>query len=976
MNQVNNSDRKRLAFFVAMLVLGAICILGYLSVTGNINQVFTDIVIEHTAGDGSNKSAEKNLFYLFSIGGILIYGFFFLANKWWRSDDTIARLNSSKCVFVALGVVLGAGLLFYKSFNLIVAVALALSVIVYLKDKEMIIPALSFFFISIYSICGVYRLLALIGLDKGLSLKPVVVVAFIFSLLLELASKESQSILRGILITQILVPFTLLVYLSNRYVYQGNIVKINIPGRVQLLIYALVILFLGEALLRIRTKWNNSNNISDVLSFGTCVSIMSFNRFSGTGAIMPYDLHHFYENVIGYSQIFELGQKPFKEYIPVSGMYSVLHGAVFKWLGHGLASNYFLAANIFYLAIICLIVFLLRRQFKGEWVLFISLMFLVTDYNRIALIVPNILLLSWPKLIENKNLWLKAWFLSSLVHGLYYPVFGAAVCLGFLPLGAYQIYKYAKSGELLKDVKTIKFWGWWIVCFIPAIASIGLLLGTLKHMLAMGSQTIFADGITRFGQVVPESFLPYIQNEPIRLITYYICSFLVLISIIWLAFALFMKLGRVSISKKGIEIGNSLAACLSLSVVFILLVAFSYTVVRMDYRDIYARSDGVVKAAFVVLLILISRYANRNRNTIIVFAFSIFIISLDSSIGIYSIESNPSEGYMTVASGNKLESAYTVPEKYVYVNENNPRLGEGFVDEESYAYISRTNEYMNTLDREQTYLGMVDSFGLYYLCDIKGDSVMEVLNTIKGYGAVEETVENIRANNTIVGLNVNPLKNYYFYHWLLTSGEYVFNKEARLFFPNEGQLPKDDVLLNNKNIDLPLDYQAEDIGKIAGSFGSSIESLLPIFTENNTKYEIEAKDNLLNIVFENEINGDDADFLYLEFDVDENNYKYALYDSHEPVIQDESKIGLTKSLLRKEYNSGMQVTVFWLDDEGNERSQTCDMDEGKLLLPLGACRGWLLNHISYISISVTQDDESIAPMNLNSIKLFKCREVQ
>ena len=70
--------------------------------------------------------------------------------------------------------------------------------------------------------------------------------------------------------------------------------------------------------------------------------------FSGSGAIISSDLHHPFENIIGYSQMFELGQKAFSQYIPVSGMYSVIHGFFLKLFGHGYAGYYHLSTNIFY----------------------------------------------------------------------------------------------------------------------------------------------------------------------------------------------------------------------------------------------------------------------------------------------------------------------------------------------------------------------------------------------------------------------------------------------------------------------------------------------------------------------------------------------------------------------------------------------------------------------------------------------------
>lgn len=77
--------------------------------------------------------------------------------------------------------------------------------------------------------------------------------------------------------------------------------------------------------------------------------MMAFQRFDGTGAVLPADMHHPFENIIGYQQIFELGQKPFTEYIPVSGMYSVIQGAVFQLFGQGEMGNYHVGRRMYFI---------------------------------------------------------------------------------------------------------------------------------------------------------------------------------------------------------------------------------------------------------------------------------------------------------------------------------------------------------------------------------------------------------------------------------------------------------------------------------------------------------------------------------------------------------------------------------------------------------------------------------------------------
>ena len=81
------AENRRLSFFIYMLFVGGILIIVYLGVTGNTPQTFNDVVAEYTAIDGSNKSAERNLYYLFAIAGAIFYGaYFFLAkeNMWMK----------------------------------------------------------------------------------------------------------------------------------------------------------------------------------------------------------------------------------------------------------------------------------------------------------------------------------------------------------------------------------------------------------------------------------------------------------------------------------------------------------------------------------------------------------------------------------------------------------------------------------------------------------------------------------------------------------------------------------------------------------------------------------------------------------------------------------------------------------------------------------------------------------------------------
>lgn len=965
-------DKKSFWFFGGMLVIGAICILIYLAMTGNEPQVFYDIINEYTAKIGSNKSAERALFYIFSILGALAYALFYFhyqKKTGIANDNVVTGIRDNKSyVYVILGLLIFTGVycFVYSGMHHLLIAGMMMAIILYTMDQTLMIPGMAFFFVSAYAVCGLYRIYVFMGGKSDLCMMLVTFISILSSLVLLGVSKANrrQSLLRGILVAQLIVPFSLLVYLSSTYQYDTEYITIEIPAKIKILIGFLVLLFVIEAVFKIYKKWNSPANVGEIVTYGVCIAIMSFNRYSGTGSIIPSDMHHPYENIIGFSQIFELGQKAFSQYIPVSGMYSVIHGFFLSFFGHGQFSFYYLTTNLFFLMAIVLIVFLLKQQMKGEWVLLISLIFMVNDYDRVTFIVPIMLLLVWPKLIEKKNLWLKVWFLSGFLHGLYYPIFGAAVCLGFMPLGIWQIVTYVRSKKFKKDIRKKSFWVWWILCCIPVGLGSRLLLGTVKHMKAMGDQTVCADGISRFGQVIPDDFLSYLQSMPVRLIIYYLFSFLILISLVWISVVLCLRIGKVTIEDRHIKIANPIPAFISLSFGIVLLVSFLYTVVRLDVGNIYARSEGVVYAAFVMLIIIISRYMKGMKKRFWVYGIAVFAIAAVTGEGFAAMESN-----------EKLSAYYTVPDNYVYVSDDNvEKLGEGFVEEKLYNSIETAYESAEKMDKEKTYLGVFDDFGFYYLCNLKGDSVIESSRTIKGYQAARETVDLIRKNHTTVGSKISTVSNYYFYYWLINSGEYVWDSENRVFVPNDGSVSREEILEQNKDIDVLKDDIM--LYNTAGSWGKSMDTLQDIFDDPEIGLTAEGGGTSVNINFEQAINGNDADFMYMEFAQQDQNCQYILYNLTDNIPQDTDRYWYIKNLMKKDYNPDILVRVSWDDEAGNGHHMYCKMDQGKLLIPLGGGQGWLLNRHGGITISVICNDQFIDVPTINVIKMLKVREIQ
>lgn len=971
MNKISE-EKKRVWFLFLLIVMGTIFTLVYLALNGNTDQVFIDIITEYTSVFQSNKSAECNLLFILIFGGMLIYTIYFFVSKHKRNDKQDLSIDidaknitkqKSKEFICALLAMSAMFMLIFSGYYHIIAASVLYAAILYLIDCELVCAGICTYYLGVYTFIGLFRMYVYRGGVNSVNSMMVAAFALIVSLMPLAFSDKKKAILRVAMVESIFVPCSLLVYLSNKYMSGEEIVTIDVPDAVKIVIFALIFIFIVEAIYLVIRKWRVVERIDEVITVGSCVTMMAFNRFDGTGAIMSTDMHHPFENIIGFSQIFELGQKPFESYIPVSGMYSIVQGAVFDWFGDGgTFANYFVTANLFFLFIIILIVILLKVQLDGSYVFLISMAFYVQSYNRVVFMLPIMLLLICPKLIEKKNAWIVTWFITSLFQGLYYPLYGAATCVAFFPLLIWQIVTFVKSGELKKAIKTVKFWIPWGICALLFIGCIGCLLGTLKHMLAMSGQSVLADGLSRFGQMVPSWFFAYLSdNHPdIRIGLYYVFTIMIPVAFVWIAFAIAMKVAKISFEGNKIHIGDIKMACIVSSVVIMPIICYTFTFIRLDMDSIYARSNGVLFTGMVLMLIFVWRYINREKLRLLLVFTMIAIPAVVNTEGIFAIDSN-----------SKLASHYTVPDGYLYVeNDTVKKIGTGFINQSVYESIQNENKRFTNSDRELSYMGAPSWFGYFYLLEIKGVGAMEIAPTVKSYSAAEEAIDFARANNSIIGPSFTPFYNYYLYHWLLSSGEYYWDVDTWTFIPNNGKYTTEEIKEQNKNNEIA--WNGMDLGKTASSWGSSIDSLKKIFSIPEIEYNTTNEGNGLVVNFTTSFDGDAADFVYIEFNDMATNYEYTLYNFDGEFVQKDSWLG--KYFMKKNYNPNMTVQIRWQDDNGDTHSMVCSMSKGKLLIPLGAGSKWLFNHHDNISIYVYQDGNEISVPSISQIQMLKLRE--
>ena len=525
-------------FAFAFFVVGIFEIV-FLAKYGNTPQVYTDIVLEELGFEMANKSVEFILYVLGTLIGLGILASYFILKK---DKSPLREENWNQLTLIA--IVFGCAILglyvFYGYVQSVLVLALFSAFCYHLRGRDASYGIL-IFFMGLYGFSALYRILAFFGrFEANLMLMSVIAffIAFLFCFLPE---KWSQ---KFILFLQIPIPFLFLLFLMKEYKFQGNTMELKPKLTVYLFVFAVIFVSLILVVKKILSEWRDFK-ISSSISIASSIAAMCFQRYSGAPFMMVSDMHHPAENTISFNEVVNHGLALFKDYSPISGLYSFIQGFFLEVFGSGNYIEYSIANNIYYSVIIMLTVFAVRLHLNSFWTFVFSVLVLVTDYSRVALILPFMLILLSRQLLRHKNVWFTVWVLFSLFYGLYYPAYGAAVALSLMPL-ALILFRKIKSEwkEKSSAYKIFSLCLWGLTLLICA-AFIPVLAGLAKHVIAMGDSMIYVDGVTIFGQALPRDFLSFLNTKNIlhtsRLCLGYVVRFSVPMAVIYVSFATFTQ---------------------------------------------------------------------------------------------------------------------------------------------------------------------------------------------------------------------------------------------------------------------------------------------------------------------------------------------------------------------------------------------------------------------------------------------------
>lgn len=864
-------------------------------------QIFDDFIIENVSSAGYNKSAELTLFRILAIAcmimaALLVFGLYSLCKKRIKND-----VSAQKVTF----------------------------------DK----PAMALFtwLLSYYAVLAGLTVLVQFSPIFAVSRMQLFICATILALALFACSRfRFVSLKQLLLLVQCIVPFLLVLFFVDRYMYEGTVQRVPYAPFYYVFFGGLLVCFVACNVIHIRKHFGkNEVTLSKLIHPVTAITVFIYNSYSACPMYAQPDQHHHGEQLIPWQQIISLGQTAYDEYTPVSGLFPLVNGFIQNILLGKTVSDYSPAISIMVVLFCIITMYLLWRHVGGASALLFAVCFALPAYNRQYMLLPVLLLLFLKELLDKPGTWLKTWIFSCFLAGLYYPLYGAAALVGTLPLGIYMLVRYLRATDWKKEVKRPGFYIGWLICLLPIILCLPLLLRMVSHTLVYSGQTVLADGISLYGQAVPDFFLPALAgtHDSLRLWLYYGTRFFLPI----LPFAAGSALLVILLLKKKKNI-----LCFGLiSMMLALAISYTYTLVRADVNMVLSRTAPVLIAVFGMFLpaLLINygkeQISNITKAVIIVGCFSLplLIYPKVSAMKFPDMWIYPNGGAKLILDDkDKLFSYYEVPGNFISMKEielpDTSMLGDGFMVADQIHYLTTYAAVMEKCKNagfDASYLGM-DGQGFYYYLNAKSCAT-GFIQAGKGYDAQMRLLSTIQEMRPVIFM-LEPQSSYHIYSWVLTGGEYFYSAEDGAFYPKEIF----HVLYPEKEgDDARLAFGATDLGLSPSSFGKSFDSLSFRLEETGT-------DAL-------SVKGADNDVIFL----------------HPAPI---------------EHAAMVQIT-FKSDGIENERTCVmCNTGEGTLLIPMGMNASWLLGDNSDILLRYLDESGNIIsemPLTGVEYKFYKMK---
>lgn len=1012
-----------------VILLAAILCLKLLPVISGTTPQFTDFIIEHISETGLNKSGELTLFWLITVGGaVLLCSILFLLpliikhisirissketafpnslvrfRKNMKQSAAICRLqeyfyDNHMLSLCAIAIPFFVYLMIYQKFSFPLFFGLLIVLFCFFIKKVQLYPTLFTYLLTYYAVLSVLSIGCQFTTRFQFTSKKIYALSVLIGTVLVICihttnriKKDNLLSQRILLLLQCFLPGLFSIYLIDKYFYHDSMIRVPYATGYYLFFFIIATIFFITLLYHLFRFWKEKKE--DIICAVTPMVIYAYHSFCAAPMYAQPDQHHHGEQMIPWNQIFEHGQTAYETYTPVSGLFPFVNGFIQHVLLDGTISDYAPAISITMVIFCILTMSLVYKHVGGSKALMFAVLFTLPCYNRQYMVLPLLLLLTLPKLIEKPLVWFFSYIFGSFLAGLYYPLFGAAVLLAAFPLAIWQIVTLIKNKhinrvsktqnettqQLGKTPKNIIYLFVYILLFALIICSLPLLFRMLNHTLTYSSQTILADGIALSNQTAPENFLPYLTgHETTRHYLYMALRFLLPAIAIWLLLyficlitrdhQLLQKLQNIQNLQDNQLLQNdeksyrkqAILNCLFLLAgIITLVISYTYTLVRADTGKLLSRT-GPILAAIIGIYLPVHLLSKKDflfssksipsengslkndalRKTSKCKYYIIIGLCLSIPMLLYAQVSetkNPDlwvypdgESQMVMDDGAKLFAYYTVPE--TFLKSEDTGLSKRYQD-----LLGRGFMVADQIHYIEEYASVIEkcekvSDDISYMA-FDGQGFFDYLG-VKCYGTgYIPAARSLKAQQRIWNSNPDHLPVVFYIQPEFDYYIFRFMQDAGYVYCQDDNAfypPNLYEKLSEANLVTPPDDYRQSTASIDFALSAaSFGNSYQSFIENHVLQEG------VDIQTVKSIPKMSYDVLYLEFDSQK--------------LQE-----LCQTLCENEL-SNLQVSIEWTDVEGKKlegSKATCQYGNGKLLIPIGMNACWLLSDIDSFTINL------------------------
>jgi hypothetical protein len=200
---------------------------------------------------------------------------------------------------------------------------------------------------------------------------------------------------------------------------------------------------------------------------------VSWAQFDAWIFNIGFDDFHLGEQLLPYQQVFGLGSLPYVDFAPIHGLTPISYGFVNKVFFAGTAATFPMAVSVVAAFAIAL-TYLSAHFYAGPLPALALTMFSGVIWDRFMFMIPAVLFILNPGLMQRQRLWLWLWPIVAGLSVLFNSAVGAGVAIGTTLLYAYMLWK-ALSGD-----------GSWLARrYAPVLAGMAMLVLVVPQLRGM-----------------------------------------------------------------------------------------------------------------------------------------------------------------------------------------------------------------------------------------------------------------------------------------------------------------------------------------------------------------------------------------------------------------------------------------------------------------------------------------------------------